>query len=60
MSDELIEELDLANSGALPSPFGRAEFEVLGSPASVQSKKAVRDEYLNAIREQLKEIKYLM
>lgn len=51
MSDELIEELELANSGDLPSPFGKAEFEVLGSPASVQSKKAVRDVYINAIRE---------
>ena len=60
MSDELIEELELANSGALPSPFGKAEFEVLGSPASVQSKKAVRDGYLEAIREQFKGLKYLL
>ncbi|WP_041635165.1 RusA family crossover junction endodeoxyribonuclease [Marinobacter sp. BSs20148] len=60
MSDELIEELALANSGTVPSPFGKAEFEVLGSPASVQSKKAVREEYINAIREQLKEKKYLL
>ncbi len=60
MSDELIEELELANSGVVPSPFGKAEFEVLGSPASVQSKKAVRDKYINAIKEQFKGVKYLL
>lgn len=60
MSDELIEELELANSGALPSPFGKAKFEVPGSPASVQSKKAVRGAYLNAIRDQFKGLKYLL
>jgi len=60
MSDELIEELEQANSGALPSPFGKAEFEVVGSPASVQSKAAVRKEYLDAIREQFKGLKYIL
>jgi len=60
MSDELIEELELANSGDAPSPFGRAEFEVLGSPASVQSKRGVRDTYLKAIRNQFKGLKFIL
>lgn len=60
MSDELIEELDLANAGEVPSPFGRAEFVVRGSPASVQSKKTVREEYLDAIKKEFQGLKYLL
>lgn len=60
MSDELLEELDRANRGEAPSPFGRAEFVVLGSPASVQSKKSVRDTYLSSIKEQFSKLQYLL
>lgn len=60
MSDELIEELDRSNKGEAPSPFGRAEFVVQGSPASVQSKKPVRDAYLDSIKNQFSNFKYLL
>lgn len=60
MSDELLEELDRANGGEAPSPFGRAEFVVQGSPASVQSKKAVRDAYLSSIKKQFSNLQYLL
>lgn len=60
MSDELIEELDRSNKGEAPSPFGRAEFLVHGSPASVQSRKAVRDAYLASIKKQFEGLKYLL
>lgn len=60
MSDELLAELDRANRGEAPSPFGKAEFIVQGSPASVQSKKSVRDEYLKSIKEQFSKLQYLL
>jgi Holliday junction resolvase RusA-like endonuclease len=60
MSDELLEELDRANNGEAPSPFGKAEFVVHGSPASVQSKKSVRDAYLGSIKKQFSNLKYLL
>lgn len=60
MSDELLEELDRANRGEAPSPFGKAEFVVQGSPASVQSKKAIRDEYLKSVKEQFSKLQYLL
>lgn len=60
MTDELIEELELAANGEAPPPFGRAEFTLMGSPASVQSKKDIRDAYLLSIRTQFKDIKYLL
>ncbi|GHC21156.1 RusA family crossover junction endodeoxyribonuclease [Aidingimonas halophila] len=60
MTDELIEELELAEKGEAPSPFGKAEFSLMGSPASVQAKKDVRDAYLQSIRNQFKDIKYLL
>lgn len=60
MSDELMEELDRSNKGESPSLFGRAEFCVQGSPASVQSKKNVRDVYLASIKKQFEGLKYLL
>ncbi len=60
MSDELIEALDRANKGEAPSPFGEAQFVVMGSPASVQSKKTIRESYLNSIRDQFKDFKYIL
>lgn len=60
MSDELLEEIDLANKGKAPSPFGKSEFIVHGSPASVQSKKAVKDAYLDSIRKQFLNLEYIL
>ena len=60
MTEELIEALDSSNKGETPSPFGEEQYVLLGSPASVQSKKAVRDAYLKSIRDQLKDLKYLL
>ncbi len=61
MSDDLlIEELKRANCGDAPSPFGKIEFIVKGSPASVQSSKIIRDKYLQSIREKFKDQKYLL
>lgn len=60
MCDELIEELDRANRGEAPSPFGEAQFVVMGSPASVQSKKITRERYLDSIRNQFKDLKYIL
>lgn len=60
MSEELIEELELANAGEVPSPFGKAEFVVRGSPASVQSKKEVRENYLGVIKKEFQDLKYLL
>ncbi|WP_404361384.1 RusA family crossover junction endodeoxyribonuclease [Methylotuvimicrobium sp. KM1] len=60
MTDELMEELELVKKGEAPSPFGKAEFTLMGSPVSVQSKKDVREAYLQSIRSQFKDIKYLL
>ena len=60
MSDKLLKGLELAKNGDIPSPLGEANFILPGSPASVQSKKAVRESYLQSIRTQLKDIKYLL
>lgn len=60
MTDELMEALELAKNGEAPSPLGEAAFTLMGSPASVQSKKDVRDAYVASIREQFKDIKYLL
>jgi Holliday junction resolvase RusA-like endonuclease len=60
MTEELIEALDSSNKGDIPSPFGEEQYVLLGSPASVQSRKSVRDAYLKSIRDQLKDLKYLL
>lgn len=60
MPEELLEALDSYKKGLVPSPFGKAQYTLLGSPASVQSKKVVRDAYLKSIRDQLKDLKYLL
>ena len=60
MSDELIEEIDKANRGEVPSPFGRAEFFVKGTPVSVQSNKKTRNEYIESIRSQFNKLKYIL
>lgn len=60
MTDEFIQEMELAKMGEAPSPFGKAEFILMGSPASVQSKKDVRDAYLRSLRNQFTDFKYLL
>jgi Holliday junction resolvase RusA-like endonuclease len=60
MTDELIEELDSAERGEIPSPFGRAEFTVKGSPASVQASKDTRNKYVDSIKNQFKNLKYIL
>ena len=60
MTDELLEELDRANRGEAPSPFGKAEFIVKGSPASVQASKDKRDQYINSIKNQFKPLSYVL
>jgi Holliday junction resolvase RusA-like endonuclease len=60
VSDELLKDLVLAKNGDIPSPSGEANFTLPGSPASVQSKKGVRESYLQSIRTRLKDIKYLL
>ncbi|MGM8932971.1 RusA family crossover junction endodeoxyribonuclease [Salinicola halophyticus] len=60
MSYELEGDIEKANNGEVPSPFGKAEYVVHGTPASVQSTKAVREAYLTAIKKLLKNTKYLL
>jgi len=60
MTEELIEALDSSSKGETPSVFGNAQYVILGPPSSVQSKRAVRDAYLKSIRDQLKDLKYLL
>lgn len=60
MSDELIDEIDKANRGEAPSPFGRAEFCVKGTPVSVQSNKKTREAYIQSIRSQFITLKYIL
>jgi Holliday junction resolvase RusA-like endonuclease len=60
VSDKLLKGLELSKNGDIPSPLGEANFTLPGSPASVQSKKAVRESYLQSIRTRLKDIKYLL
>lgn len=50
MSEELLQLIDEANRGESPSPFGKAEYIIYGSPASVQSSKPVKIAYINGIR----------
>ncbi|MCB2386849.1 RusA family crossover junction endodeoxyribonuclease [Thalassolituus alkanivorans] len=60
MSEELVVDLEKAKNGEIPSPFGKAEYVVPGAPASVQSKKAVRDAYLATIKSLFKNTEYLL
>ena len=60
MSDELIEELEKANQGEAPSPLGKADFVIYGSPVSVQSNINIRDAYLQNIREEFETLKYIL
>jgi len=60
MCDELIEELNKANQGEEPSPFGKAEYIIYGSPASVQSNKNKRETYLQKIRQEFETLKYTL
>jgi Holliday junction resolvase RusA-like endonuclease len=60
MTDELIEELDRTKRGEIPSPFGRAEFTVNGSPASIQSSKDTREKYVHSIKTQFKNLDYIL
>ncbi len=60
MTDELDAELARENRGEVPSPFGRAEFTVKGSPASVQASKDTRDSYVRSIKNQFKNLKYIL
>jgi Holliday junction resolvase RusA-like endonuclease len=49
-----------AKRGEAPSPFGRLEFSVEGSPSSVQAAKAVRDAYVASIRQHFSNLKFLL
>ncbi|MEM7555461.1 MAG: RusA family crossover junction endodeoxyribonuclease [Cyanobacteria bacterium P01_A01_bin.84] len=60
MTDELLEELDRANRGEVPSPFGKAKFIVKGSPASIQASKDKRCKYINSIKNQFKPLSYVL
>jgi Holliday junction resolvase RusA-like endonuclease len=60
MTDELIDELDRAKRGEIPSPFGKAEFTVKGSPASVQASKDTRNKYIHSIKTQFKNLDYIL
>ena len=60
MTDELIDELDRANRGEIPSPFGKVEFTVKGSPASVQASRDSRDNYIHSIKNQFKILDYIL
>lgn len=61
MSDDLLlEAIDQANAGLAPPPFGSLGVEILGSPASVQSSKVVRDKYLSRIKEKLSCYRYVL
>lgn len=60
MPEKLIDALDSYEKGLTPSPFGKAQYTLLGSPASIQSKKVVCDAYLKSIRDQLKDLEYLL
>jgi len=58
--DSLIEALNQANAGVAPSPFGRLELTIPGSPASVQSAKDVRDAYISSIKAALAHYKFVL
>lgn len=59
-ADPLIRALDEANAGEAPSPLGELEVVVIGSPASVQSTKAVRTAYLEKIKAELSRYKFVL
>lgn len=61
MSDEeLINALDLANTGVEPSPFGRMEIVIPGAPVSVQSSKKIREAYLATIKSELSRFHFIL
>ena len=61
MSDHsLQDDLKACDAGQIPSPFGEMELVVLGSPASVQSTKHVKDTYLASIKAQIAQFKFLL
>lgn len=60
MVDTLINDLDSANKGEIPSPFGRTQFIVKGSPVSVQTNKTTKKNYLNRIRANFSDLKYIL
>ncbi|MDO6562458.1 hypothetical protein Q4488_03585 [Amphritea sp. 1_MG-2023] len=53
-------DLEKAKNREIPSPFGKAEYVVPGTPASVQSKKAARDACLAIIKSLFKNTEYLL
>jgi Holliday junction resolvase RusA-like endonuclease len=57
---DVIEELDRTKRGEIPFPFGRAEFTVKGSPASIQASKDTRDKYVHSIKTQFKDLDYIL
>lgn len=60
MTEPLEELLDAAQRGDAPSPFGKLELIVPGSPVSVQSAKPVRDAYIQSIASQLTPYKFIL
>jgi len=57
--EELLEELEAAKRGECPPPFGTYEFQIPGSPVSVQAKRAARDEYEQRVRNSYKGNKFI-
>jgi Holliday junction resolvase RusA-like endonuclease len=60
MDEELIDAINLANSGMAPPPFGRIEIDIPGAPVSVQSKQIVRDAYIATIKRALSKFNFIL
>lgn len=58
--DELIEAIERANLGLEPPPFGELSISIIGSPASVQSSKNVKNKYLGQIKNVLSQYKFVL
>ena len=60
MADPLKELIASANEGEQPSPFGKMEIIVPGSPASVQSGKSIKEAYVRSIEEKCGNLEFLL
>ncbi|MDP9350732.1 MAG: RusA family crossover junction endodeoxyribonuclease [Chloroflexota bacterium] len=58
--NSLIELLHEAERGVAPSPFGKMEFSIEGSPVSIQASKDVRDAYIASIRRHFARLQFLL
>lgn len=57
--EELIKEIEAAKRGECPPPFGTYEFQIPGTPVSLQAKKEARDEYAERVRNSYKGNKFI-